>query len=792
MSPPHRLRAIGSWLAFLAACVLVIAQTRFTADLSAFLPRAPTAEEQLLVDQLRNGIASRMLLVGIDAPDRALAATLSAEFARRLRALPEFLSVANGDAGSGARDRDLLFSRRYVLSPGVTAARMSESGLRGAIGESVDLIASPLGMMAKSLLPRDPTGELVRLLANEGTRPQPEIDRGVWFARGTPRALLLVQTRAEGADTDGQERALATMREQFAAAAGAGGAAVGGARLALSGAGVFAVAARDAIRGDVTRLSLLSGCLVSVLLLFAYRSLTALGLGLLPVISGALAGVAATSLGFGVVHGLTLGFGTTLIGEAVDYSIYFLVQATTGAVGRGAAEGRWVREFWPTIRLGVLTSVFGFATLAVSGFPGLAQLGVYSVAGLVVAALVTRHVLPALLPAGFAARDVAALGRAMATLLRYARALRWIVAVAVIAALAVLVAHRDALWNTELAALSPVSPAAQALDVELRTDLGAPDLRYLVVVTGADQEAALQGAEAAGGALQRLVESGQLAGFDSPARYLPSEATQAARRAALPPPEVLADRLAVATQGLPLAASRLGPFLADVEAERNRGPLRRADLAGTQLAVAVDSMLARVDGGWTAVLPLQVARDGQPFDAQRVAAALAHVGPQRAVLVDMKQGAERLYAGYLAEAIRLSAAGFGAIVVLLLFVLRAPGRVLRVVAPLVAAVVVVAGGIAASGARLNLMHLIGMLLIVAVGSNYALFFDRGSAAAGGTGDDRTLASLLLAAATTVLGFGTLALSSVPVLQAVGITVGPGAALALLFAAVFRAQAVRPA
>ena len=41
---PSRLVAIGSWAAFLVGCVLLIAQARFTADLSAFLPRAPTAD----------------------------------------------------------------------------------------------------------------------------------------------------------------------------------------------------------------------------------------------------------------------------------------------------------------------------------------------------------------------------------------------------------------------------------------------------------------------------------------------------------------------------------------------------------------------------------------------------------------------------------------------------------------------------------------------------------------------------------------------------------------------------
>ena len=45
-------------------------------------------------------------------------------------------------------------------------------------------------------------------------------------------------------------------------------------------------------------------------------------------------------------------------------------------------------------------------------------------------------------------------------------------------------------------------------------------------------------------------------------------------------------------------------------------------------------------------------------------------------------------------------------------------------------------------------------------------------------------SMAVAGTTTVIGFGTLALSSVPVLHAIGVTVGPGALLALLLSAVF--------
>jgi predicted exporter len=90
-----------------------------------------------------------------------------------------------------------------------------------------------------------------------------------------------------------------------------------------------------------------------------------------------------------------------------------------------------------------------------------------------------------------------------------------------------------------------------------------------------------------------------------------------------------------------------------------------------------------------------------------------------------------------------------------------------------------------SGARLSIFHLVGLLLVVAVGSNYSLFFDRETATLLDRG--RTLVSLLFANASTVIGFGILSLSSTPVLSAIGSTVALGAVLSLGFSAAFMSQ-----
>ena len=785
MSRPLRRPAVGIWLALIVLGLVVVAQTRFTADLSAFLPKSPTPEQQLLVDQLKDGVVSRLTLVGIEGADPLTHARLSKALAKLLRQDPQFSSVSNGESVNPERDRELILAYRYHLSPATGAERFSEAGLRDAIGNSLDLLASPAGMLLKPVFLRDPTGEMVELLSGLDSAQRPATRHGVWMSKNGERALLVAQTRANGSDTDAQASALTAIRGAFAEARqelSSPNPAAGQASLRLSGTSVFSVNARATIESEAVRLSLLSAAIIISMLLLIYRSFTALALGLLPVLTGALAGVVAVSLGFGTVHGITIAFGATLIGESVDYAIYLFVQR------RQNDQAEWLKTFWPTIRLGVLTSLFGFVALLFSGFPGLAQLGLYSISGLVAAALVTRFVLPHLLPAGFAIRDVTPIGQQLAALIaRSHRArLHWLVLALAVAAAATLAVRHDQLWNRQLSALSPVSPVDQANDALLRGDIGAPDMRFLIVITGRTVEDALIGAEQLAPRLQKLIDNATLdnnkpsglAHFDSPHRVLPSVATQEARIAALPSRDTLQQRLPIALKELPVAAARLTPFLDDVDAARQRAALRPADLQGTSLGLAAESMLVARGEQWSALMPLR-AQPGQEIDPEQVRRAIADSGVSHTWLVDLKDESGKLYASYLHEATLLSAGGAIAIIVLLLVVLRSPARVLRIVVPLVATLLVVNAGLSLIGERLTLLHLVGMLLIVAVGSNYALFFTHPP---GETIAPRTLASLLLANLTTVAGFGLLAFSSVPILKALGITVGPGALLALIFSA----------
>ncbi len=767
---------LAVWLVLAAAGAWVAANARYSADMSAFLPDAATPLQRLLVAELREGVTSRLVLIGIEGAPAERLAAVSRALVKRLEGQPNFAYLANGEARLAAAERDFLFANRYVLSPGIDAQRFEPAALAAALERGYQALASPAGPLVRRTLPADPTGELLRLAATFATEARPATVAGVWLSSDERTALALVQTAAAGFDLDAQQANLALIEQAFAAARTEAGAET--AVLRLTGPAVFAVSSRDTIRGDVERLSGLAAALVAGLLLAVFRSVAVVAAAFVPVATGILAGIAAVALGFGAVHGITLGFGITLIGEAVDYSIYFFGQ-------RRAAEPpeRALAGIWPTLRLGTIVSVASFCAMLFSGFPGLAQLGAFSVVGLVAALAATRWVLPA-----FAGRAVAPpRGAAITRVL-----LRWplrprvrLVALLLVTGVAALVvARHQPIRDDYLARLNPVGAAEHALDERLRAGLGAPDARWQLVVSAPSEEQALEAAEALEAPLTGLVGEKALAGFDTPTRVLPSRRTQLARRDALPEEARLRETLRQVVASSPFRPGLFEPFIRDVAAAKAAPPLDRARLRGTAFALKIDLLLVQRDGRWYAFLPLRGVQD-----PALVAAWVAGPGARDVTLLDIRVEAAALLGAYREHALALWGLGLGLIVAALFVHLRSAARVLHVIAPIAAAVAATLALLLVAGVKLTLFHLVAALLVVGVGSNYALFFEREPP---DEAERRATAlTVVVCAATTILVFGLLAASHVPVLRMMGSTVAIGIALSLAFAAFIARPPGRP-
>ena len=539
----------------------------------------------------------------------------------------------------------------------------------------------------------------------------------------------------------------------------------------VAGPGVFARNSAAAIKGDVERISILSTALIVALLLWRFRSPLVIAAIGAPVIASVAVAALAVQAGFGSVHGVALGFGATMLGVSVDYPVLMIGHRKSGEPARDTR-----RRIGRAFVLAVTTATLGLAAMIFAGFPGLAQLGVFSAVGLATCALLTWFGLPRLIVAANLAPVYAG---DPDWLPRLERLRRWRLAglLPVIAAAAYLAAIGGPHWEGDLANLSPVPDASRALDRELRTEIGAPDTGQILLVRGPDADAVLRQQEAMAPLLTRLTQDGVIEGADFAAKLLPSAATQAAHLATLPDPATLSGRIQEAASGMPFRPDAFRPFLGAVAASRAFPPLRLADLAGTPAGARLDPLLSERGDVWQGPIVLRGVAD-----KARLTTALQGTP---ALYIDMRSELGGILSEYTTHAWQWLGWSGLAVLVVLTAGLRSLGMVARVLGSVAAAMLVTAALLTWAGLRLSLIHLVALQLVAGVGLDYALFFARRQLDSEERA--RTLRTLVTCNAMTLLTFGMLAACQTPLLRDIGVTVAAGAVLAMVFGFLFAGE-----
>jgi predicted exporter len=745
---------LATWCGLLALGIFwVQSHLQVSADLRLFMPSPRTEEQRLLIQNIGESPASRLLLLAIGGDEPAKLAEVSRQYGAALAARAEFAFVANGAQPAPSIPEKLL-AYRYLISDSFDAAPLDQERLTSELVDRAADMASPAAGFLEEWLPRDPTLELLHLAQRWQPRAEPHQVDGVWFTSDGVRALLLVQTRAAAFDPDGQSQALATLEEQFAQARGASRA-----RLTVSGTGYFSSVIRNRTHYEATWFGTFDTIGLVALLWLAYRRFVFTILGGLPLLTAGLAGLTVVSLAFDGVHGITIAFGFTLIGVAQDYPIHLFSHLRQGETALTTA-----RKVWPPLATGVASTCIAYLAFLMSGVIGLAQLACLTITGLLAAGLTTRFLLPRIvpLPGSDPARSawLARLDRRIGRLPRPA-ALYFAIP---IAALAVFLWRPEGFWENNLSKLTPVPPELLKRDAQLRQELATPDLRYLLVASGASEDGVLAALEALEEPLHGAVRRGALGSVEHAAQYLPSAALQKKRQAALPGAAALADMVTRAAADSPFEASVFDPFLADVEQARALPPLTRADLHDTPLDLRLGSELFTRDGRWYGLISLYDVHD--PAAVAQLAAARAGV-----TFLDLKAASEQLVAAQRSHILLCLEIAAALLIGVIAVTLRRWSRILRVLAPMILTTLVILAVLRASGVSLSLFHLISLVLAAGLGLDYALFFEH--AADDPAEQQRTLHALLVCSATTLLVFSLFSLSSVPILQAIGVTVSLG-------------------
>jgi predicted exporter len=704
-----------------------------------------------LLEEVGESPASRLLLIALeDAPPEALAET-SQRLATALRDDPQFGLVSNGQASLDAIPESLL-PYRYLLSPTLDTQPLDAAYLREQLTERLEDLSSPAGTALEPLIPRDPTLEMLKLADAWAPAKQPEKLYDVWFNSKGDSAILIAATKAAAFDPEGQQRASDALQKHFQDAR-----ADPHARMTVSGPGAFSVLMKGRTQAEATLIGTIDSIGLIVLLFVAYRSVLIVVLGALPLASAGVAGLAAVGAVYGSVHGITLAFGATLIGVAQDYPIHLFSHQHPGKTPLQTA-----RSVWPTLATGVVSTCIAYLAFLRSGVTGLSQLACFTITGLAVASLTTRYLLPRLMPER--TRDPGqsvVLGRLWSSIASLPRPM-WLAVAVVAVCVAILVFRHTPMWQNDLGQLTPIPKPLLDRDAKLRQELGAADARRLLVVDGATSDEVLSEMERLTPKLDALVQHGDIESYDDAARYLPSLATQSRRQRALPSQDALHSVLTQALAGLPFKSNLFQPFLEDVAKAKSLPLLTPEALQGTPLELQVGALLLHRGDHWTGLVTMGGTRNAQ---------ALETLTSDRVTLLDLKQASEDLVARQRVHILWSLAIAAVLLIATIWAALRSAKRMGRVIAPMALTTLLILGILHGLGISLNLFHLIALVLAAGLGVDYALFFE--AVENDPAEQRRTLHAVVVCSLSTLLVISALALSTLPVLRAIGVTVTIG-------------------
>ncbi|RZI43909.1 hypothetical protein EGT07_00290 [Herbaspirillum sp. HC18] len=733
-------------------------------DILALLPpteRNPVAEEavQVLTRQLGN---RAVFLLGHE--DATVSRDLARDFGTRLRASGAFTQVLDvvppfdphlatatylPYRASLLSSSDRASLTEHTFDPGVTLQRRLYQPFHVGIATSVT---------------DDPFGFLQRWLAELPlARSRLMIEDGMLVVHDGRTVYTIVLAEPWGSAFDSktqmQVAAAVTVAETTIKARAPQ------ATLTRTGAIFYADAARSSAQSEVDLIG--GGSLVGILaLLWAlFRSLRPLALGMLTVAIGIGCGIAAVLAVHTRIHVITVVFGASLIGEAIDYAIqYFAAQLSDGSDWDPIVG---LKRILPGLFIALVTSLIGYAALNLTPFPAVSQIALFALTGLAAAWVSVVLLLP-LCVRSPVTRDVESSIRVPRLVLNFWRN-RATPAGTLLLCAAILIFSVPGWFlleaNDDIHQLVARPPNLVEQEALVRKLAAGDSSGRFFLIEGVSDEETLQREEALTARLRERIGRG-ISGYAAISDFVPSQARQRSNQALLAS-TLPRDRVATLLDQHDFREESAQAWSAAVAKQDESLILDR--WRNGKLAMPFKHLILKSGKSGTALIVTLESDDGTNVLAD-IASGLPGITP-----VDKAGSVSALFAEYRHLAGTWLPAAL--VIVLLVLALRYGWRQGAVV--LMPTLMAMAAALAVygyAGVPLTLFSMMGLVLVLGVGVNYSIFLVEA-----GDQAPAPFAGVLLSAATTILSFGLLSLSSMPALHQFGLVLLIGVSFAVLLA-----------
>jgi len=525
-------------------------------------------------------------------------------------------------------------------------------------------------------------------------------------------------------------------------------------RLIRTGAMFYAKYAFDTARGEVSTIGVGSIVLIITLLLLTFISIRPILMVVFAIGFGIMSGFILVHTFFGSVHLLTIVFGASLIGVAVDYAFHYLVS-------EDSAEKSRLKKIFPAITLGLISSIIGYLALLTTPFPGLQQMAVFCITGLLAAYLTVVLLYPV----------INLNNKIPVILLNFCQLFlifgktsfaKLIWKVALILPLLGLFILSTKTQDNDIRQLQPKSPNLSNQEAIIKNILDMPASNQFYLVKAPDPQSLLVKLEQTSEYLDRLVEENIINGYQSISHWLPSIKRQKENFK-------LYQNL-YASQAL----NKLASFglVEATSVERFNTELQNGGKNFLTVNEWLDSpggkrfshlWLGNIGGSYTSIIAIEGINELQKLSSI----------DEDSVFVDKVSKVSQLFEAYQTNTWRLLLIAISLIFMMLIFRYNIPKALLLISSPIIAISIAVTA-IILLGEQINLFNTLALFLVIGIGIDYGLFF-----AEAGKTRPGTLLAILLSALTTIFSFGLLALSETSAIHAFGLTMLVGISSVLM-------------
>jgi predicted exporter len=746
-------------LVFLYAVVRAVLGISLQSNILALLPQT---ERDVTVQRIQDGIAKSfsrrvVFLIGHANPTKARIASRSFSFVlKQSGAISSLTTQIDPDAQRkiGAA----LFPYRAGLLSNADRTLLAENEGEKLVTRARATMYGPGGFASGTLFANDPFLLLpAYLLALPVPQSRLNLEDGALMVRDRGISYVLVSAElSEDAYTISfQERFDSLVKSAWTKAITE----VPGTTMLRAGAIFYAHDGAREATAEISSIGLISIIGTLALLLFVFRSVRPLLLGFIAIAIGILFAFAGTLAIFGQIHVVALLLGVSLIGISVDYSLQYFCEYFDPDAKNPLDRLRLVL---PGVAIGLSLTLVGYLTLLFAPFPGLRQVAIFSVIGLIGSVGTVCLWFPVL--------DMQSAPKLSGKLVDLA-AKHWLLwespalryARSGIVGLCVLLAAIGACMlraDDDVRHLQSLSPELKHQEAEIRRLTGSMGGTEFLLIRGTSEQALLETEEKLIGRLSFARQQHVLDDFQAVSQFVPSVARQRENRSLV-------------------RENLIKPYLASYMSEL--GYAGRVDGAPTERfltpkdlpligPLSLLSLLNATSGSHPAHVVLL---DGvkQPGRLRTLTEQVPGVR-----FVDLTSDWSNLFGTYRRYALLLLVVSAG-----LMYPIHAwrygwrdgamvmvPSLSAATLAPLIGATV---------GIEFTFFNAMALVLVLSIGVDYSIF----SRETSGVRKPVTMLAIALAALSTILSFGLLALSRVFAVHAFGMTMLIGIVLAFLLA-----------